>query len=40
MNNDRVKYHKHCRQNQQYYDRTDHRASCKKGTDGTDHINL
>ena len=40
MNNDRVKYHKHCRQNQDNNDHTDDRAPRKQGTDGTDHLNL
>ena len=40
MNNDRVKYHKHCRKYEQYNNRTDHCTSCKQGTDRTDHIYL
>ena len=35
-----IEDHKHRRQDQDNNDHTDDRASCKQGTDGTDHLNL
>ena len=35
-----IEDHKHRRQDQDNNDHTDDRASCKQGTDGTNHLNL